>query len=86
MENIKFSDVNITGGFWKEKQKLNRETIIWSVYDRFVETGRFEALKCKWKEGKPNRPHIFWDSDVAKWMESAAYLIKEKPSANDGFK
>jgi len=81
MENIKFSEVNLTGGFWKEKQKLNRETIIWSVYDRFTETGRFEALKCKWKEGKPNKPHIFWDSDVAKWMESAAYLIKEKPYA-----
>lgn len=81
MNNIKFSDVAITGGFWKAKQKLNRETIIWSVYDRFIETGRFEALKCKWKEGKPNKPHVFWDSDVAKWMESAAYLIKEKPSA-----
>ena len=81
MDNIKFSDVAITGGFWKAKQKLNRETIIWSVYNRFVETGRFEALKCKWKEGQPNRPHIFWDSDVAKWMESAAYLIKEKPYA-----
>ena len=81
MENIKFSDVAITGGFWKAKQKLNRESVIWAVYDRFTETGRFEALKCKWKEGQPNKPHIFWDSDVAKWMESAAYLIKEKPSA-----
>lgn len=81
MNNIKYSDVTITSGFWKEKQKLNRETIIWSVYDRFIETGRFEALKCKWKEGKPNKPHIFWDSDVAKWIESAAYLIKEKPYA-----
>lgn len=81
MENIKFSDVAITGGFWKAKQKLNRETVIWAVYDRFTETGRFEALKCNWKEGQPNKPHIYWDSDIAKWMESAAYLIKEKPSA-----
>ena len=81
MKNIQFSDVAITGGFWKAKQKLNRETVIWSVYDRFIETGRFEALKCNWKEGQPNKPHIYWDSDVAKWMESAAYLIKEKPSA-----
>lgn len=81
MKNIQFSDVAITGGFWKAKQKLNRETVIWSVYDRFIETGRFEALKCNWKEDQPNKPHIYWDSDVAKWMESAAYLIKEKPSA-----
>lgn len=80
MENIKFSDVAITGGFWKAKQKLNRETVIWAVYDRFTETGRFEALKCNWKEGQPKKPHIYWDSDIAKWMESAAYIIKEKPS------
>ncbi len=81
MNNVKFSDVSINGGFWKAKQKLNREVVIWAVYERFIETGRFEALKCNWKEGQPNKPHIFWDSDVAKWMESAAYLIKEKPDA-----
>ena len=81
MHNVKFSDVTINGGFWKDKQKLNRETVIWAVYDRFVATGRFEALKCSWKEGQPNKPHIFWDSDVAKWMESAAYLINERPNA-----
>ena len=33
MKNIQFSDVAITGGFWKAKQRLNRETVIWSVYD-----------------------------------------------------
>ena len=81
MNNVQFSNVEITGGFWKAKQKLNRESIIWAVYDRFIETGRFEALKCNWTEKKANKPHIFWDSDVAKWMESAAYLIKEKPNA-----
>lgn len=81
MNNVPFSNVKIDGGFWKGKQDLNRESVIWAVYERFTETGRFEALKCAWQEGEPNRPHIFWDSDVAKWMESAAYLIKEKPNA-----
>ena len=27
----------------------------------------------------PNRPHIFWDSDVAKWMEAVAYLLEKQP-------
>ena len=74
-ERISCRNVDITGGFWQEKQKLFREVTVDAVYDRFEETGRFEALNCAWKEGMPNRPHIFWDSDVAKWIEGAAYLL-----------
>ena len=77
---IPLRNTEITGGFWSDKQKLNREVAIHSVYDRFAETGRFEAFKLNWKEGDPNKPHIFWDSDVAKWMESAAYIIAKTPS------
>ena len=74
IQNISYTDIDITEGFWKQKQDLNRKTTIWNVYKRFKETGRFEAFKQNWKEGEPNKPHIFWDSDVAKWMESVAYL------------
>lgn len=78
-ERISCRNVDITGGFWQEKQKLFREVTVDAVYDRFEETGRFEALNCAWKEGMPNRPHIFWDSDVAKWIEGAAYfLLKQR--------
>ena len=65
----------ITGGYWKDKLDLNRNVTINAVYDRFAETGRIDAFRCDWKEGMPNRPHYFWDSDVAKWMESVAYVI-----------
>ena len=46
-------------------------------------SGRFRALKCEWKEGDTpsDRPHIFWDSDVAKWIESVAYIVKVSPDA-----
>ncbi len=70
--------IRITAGFWKEKQELIRKTTIWNVYKRFSDTGRFAAFKMDWKEGMPNKPHIFWDSDVAKWLESVAYLTKEQ--------
>ena len=69
--------VRITGGFWKERQDLVRKTTVWNVYNRFRETGRFAAFKLNWKEGEPNRPHIFWDSDVAKWIEGVAYLTEQ---------
>ena len=79
IEKIPFSDVEITGGFWKKRQDLNRSTTIYAVRDRFAETGRFDAFRCDWKEGDPNRPHIYWDSDVAKWIEAVAYLVEKHP-------
>ena len=82
IKNIDFSNTVITGGFWKHKQDMIRRTTIKAVYDRFCDTGRFDAFKCDWKEGMPNKPHIFWDSDVAKWLESVAYLteVKREPA------
>ncbi len=79
--DLNFYSTNITSGFLKSKQKLNRKTTINAVYDRFHETGRFEALNCKWTPERKDlpRPHIFWDSDVAKWIEAASYIIAKNP-------
>ena len=77
-KTVDFSQTKVTGGFWKQKQDMVRKTTIYAVYDRFCETGRFDAFKFNWKEGMPHKPDIFWDSDVAKWMEAAAYLIRLK--------
>ncbi len=78
---VAFDKIDVTGGFWKEKQELFHQTTIRAVYDRFEETGRFEALKFEWKEGMPNKPHIFWESDVTKWIEGAAYFLQKKRDA-----
>lgn len=79
MKNIGFENVNITGGFWAKKQELVRKVAIHNVYHRFDDTGRIEAFRCDWKEGMDKRPHFFWDSDVAKWIESVAYLTRLSP-------
>ena len=73
-----YRNVTLTGGFWKKKEDLNRDVTIDAVYDRFTESGRIDAFKCDWKEGMPDMPHIFWDSDVAKWIEGVAYLTETK--------
>lgn len=70
-----YRDVTLQGGFWYEKEKLCREVTTQAVYDRFFETGRVGAFRCDWREDEPNKPHVFWDSDVAKWMEGASYVI-----------
>lgn len=48
-------------------------------------TGRYDAFKLHWHpkyNGPPtNWPvsnHVFWDSDIAKWIEGACYFLKER--------
>lgn len=76
-----FDKVTLNSGFIKEKEELNRKITINAVYDRFYDTGRISAFECNWRTGGENRPHIFWDSDVAKWIEGAAYILKKHPDA-----
>ena len=81
MYNLNFKNTKINNGFWDFYNNLNRKSVVKNVYTRFKETGRFDALKCDWCEGKPNKPHIYWDSDVFKWIEGVAYLIDEAPES-----
>ncbi len=73
MKNIECKNIKINGGFWKIKQDMVNDITLKSVYERFKETHRFDALDCNWKEGDPDMPHVFWDSDIAKWIESVGY-------------
>ncbi len=72
IQTVDFSRTKITGGLWKEKQDLVRTSTVHAVYKRFSETGRFGAFKFD----RRVHPHVFWDSDVAKWLEGAAYLTQ----------
>ncbi len=79
MKTYGVSNVNVTGGYLFEKQELNRQTTMNAVYDFFSESGRIDAFKMDYKDGDEKQPHIFWDSDVAKWMEAAAYILEKRP-------
>ncbi len=81
MDSINFSKTVIKGGFWRQKQDMVRNSTVKAVYNRFKETGRFDAFKCDWKEGMPNKPHFYWDSDVAKWIEGVAYMLMSERNA-----
>ncbi|MBQ9150800.1 MAG: glycoside hydrolase family 127 protein [Clostridia bacterium] len=79
MKLIPYHQVALRGGYLFEKQELNTSTTIHAVYDRFHETGRITAFKFGFPEKDPVQPHFFWDSDVAKWMEGAAYILRREP-------
>ena len=76
--SVSFAQTDLTGGFFADRQRLNRDGTVFAVRDRFRDTGRFEAFKFNWREGMENKPHIFWDSDIAKWIESAAYILEKE--------
>lgn len=70
MEHVPFADIQLCGGFWGHYEALVRQITIPAVYRQFAD--RFRALQCR----KEIPSHIYWDSDVAKWMEAAAYLTQ----------
>jgi DUF1680 family protein len=67
--------VRFAGGFWGQRQEVNRTRTLPSQYKHLVDTHRIDALDPAWRPGDPQSRHIFWDSDVAKWLEAAAYSL-----------
>ena len=80
IEAAALKDVALDGGFWAERQTVNREKTIPAIYHQMDITGRLNSLNVDWNPSKPN-PHHFWDSDVAKWMEAVGYSLETHPNA-----
>jgi len=76
---IPFPSVTINDEFWSPRQRTNRERTLPIEYQQCKDTGRIDAFRLNWKPGQPNPPHIFWDSDVAKWIEAVAYSLATHP-------
>ncbi|MCY3782023.1 MAG: glycoside hydrolase family 127 protein, partial [Chloroflexi bacterium] len=81
---IPLNRVEISSGFWGERQAVNREATIPAIYRKLEETGRVAS----WAMGGPASPppsherigvRVFWDSDSGKWLESAAYSLATHP-------
>ena len=71
--------VEINGGFWGKRTDVNRSATLPVEYDLCKSTGRIDAFRQDWKPGEPGRPHQYWDSDVAKWVEATAYSLATHP-------
>ncbi|KAI1126340.1 hypothetical protein F5Y10DRAFT_214380 [Nemania abortiva] len=67
--------------------QARRETIqqvtVKAQLKKLKETGQFECFNLKWqpiyedKSRWPSPPPVYWDSDVAKWIEGACYMLTE---------
>nr|WP_319775806.1 beta-L-arabinofuranosidase domain-containing protein [uncultured Sphaerochaeta sp.] len=80
MTPVSYTNVDLTNGFWKQRQQLNRDVTLEAEYEQLVKTKRVESLSQTWTEDSPYRPHHYWDSDIAKWIEAASYVIAKFPN------
>lgn len=76
---LSVADVRIDDAFWSPLQEVVRTTTIPHQHDQLVQTGRLAALELTWRPGDGPEPHIFWESDVAKWIEAASYTLARHP-------
>lgn len=78
LDVIPWKNVDITGGFWAQRQQTNSDRTIPAISHQMKITGRLDAWHLDWKPGQVV-PHIFWDSDAGKWIEAAAYSLAKHP-------
>lgn len=76
---VPWDQVRIDGRFWGPRLETNRRVTLPIAYGHCESTGRIDAFRLDWSEGQPNQPHIFWDSDVAKWLEASCYSLATHP-------
>ncbi|MEP7356544.1 MAG: beta-L-arabinofuranosidase domain-containing protein [Anaerolineales bacterium] len=76
---VPFNQVTVAGEFWGPRLETNRAATLPIEYEQCRVTGRLDAFKLNWKPGQKPIPHIFWDSDVAKWIEAASYSLGTHP-------
>jgi uncharacterized protein len=77
------------GSFWDLRRQTVQENTLTAQLYMLKETGRYNAFNLKWQPIYNDPPviwpvpkHLFWDSDVAKWIEGACYFLGEKYESN----
>lgn len=78
---LALTDVQIHDSFWSPRQEQIHTKTLWHQEEMLHRTGQFGALSLNWRPGDPNEPHIFWESDVAKWLEAASYCLAQGEDA-----
>ncbi|KAJ4502054.1 hypothetical protein HRR83_000001 [Exophiala dermatitidis] len=68
----------------RRREVVSSNTLLYQL-DVLKKTGRYDAFKLKWHPSYSDTPdvwpvpnHLFWDSDVAKWIEGACYFLRKK--------
>ena len=66
------------------REAVAKNTLFFQL-DVLKKTGRYDCFKLEWKSvyselaDWPVPKHLFWDSDVGKWIEGACYVLHDHP-------
>ena len=72
--------VKINNGFWKKRKDLNINSSFFEILNSFEKSGRIRALTNE--NTSSEKPHIFWESDLAKLMECAFFSMQQEKNKN----
>ncbi|MCD7060593.1 glycoside hydrolase family 127 protein [Pelagibacterium xiamenense] len=84
-----FTKVDLTGNFWRERLETVLTRTIPSQYEKLGSEGILESLELKDPPPPLRIPRnhmgfttqFFWDSDIGKWIEAAAYALSHRRDA-----
>ncbi|MGW1344624.1 glycoside hydrolase family 127 protein [Kribbella sp. NPDC002412] len=80
---LSLGDARITGGFWRERQEINRNSTIPAAATRLEEAGTLRNLRRAAGHepvGDGFAGKLFADTDVYKWLEAVAWEQTRLPS------
>lgn len=86
---VRFVDVRLEGSFWKERLDTVLVSTILSQHSRLEQSGALDQIKLPTPVPPLRYPrgangvtvHVFWDSDIGKWIEAASYALSHRRDA-----
>ncbi|HKH56853.1 MAG TPA: beta-L-arabinofuranosidase domain-containing protein, partial [Propionibacteriaceae bacterium] len=69
----------ITGGFWAERRRVNRDVTVPSTWHRLHQAGNIANLEAAAGLAGDEYVHTvtFFDSDVYKWLEAVGWMLAD---------
>ena len=82
---VPFTAVDLQDGLWATRQAVVHSRTVPFLYGQYEKNGLFEALDVDRPPGplripfndRPTTAVMYWDSDIAKWIEMASYTLAE---------
>src|SRR5579859_4877538 len=76
---VSWTAVRFDDAFWAPRLRVLRERTLPALQRQCLHSGRIAALRLAWRPGLRPRPHPYWDSDIAKWLEASCYSLATDP-------
>ncbi|WP_329001864.1 glycoside hydrolase family 127 protein [Kribbella sp. NBC_00709] len=80
---LPLGSTKLSGGFWLDRQRTNRDTTIPAAAERLEEVGTLRNFRAAaGQEAAGFAGKLFADTDVYKWLEAVAWEQAREPSAD----